>query len=48
MTDASLEGYGGHWKDEIFQGTWNDEQKLSSLNLLELTTIWLALERSLM
>ena len=35
VTDASLEGHSGHWKDEIFQGTWNKEQKLSSMNLLE-------------
>ena len=43
-TDDSLQGYGGHWKDEIVQETWKTSRELSSIFILELTIDWLALE----
>ena len=43
VTDASLTAYWGHWRDETFSGVWRKDQKILSINLLELTTIWLAL-----
>lgn len=43
LMDPSLSGWGAVWKDSPVQGTWLQKEGKSSVNLLELRAIWLAM-----
>ena len=44
-TDASLEGWGGHWKDREVSGVWGTSDKGVHINVLELRAVILTLEQ---
>ena len=44
FTDASMEGWGGHWKEQVIQGSWNVEEQTMHINMLELLAVWRVLE----
>ena len=45
FTDASTQGWGAHMNTDTIQGTWNREERLLHINILEMRAVRLALEQ---
>ena len=44
FTDASVDGWGGHWENQTIQGLWKPIEKQYHINVLELLAVWKVLE----
>ena len=47
-TDASLQGYGAHIQNQVFQGTWSKEKQSWHINSLEMEAVRLAVQHFLL
>jgi hypothetical protein len=44
FTDASLQGWGGHWNQNTVQGIWTETEAAMHINVLELLAVWRVLK----